>query len=425
MELLSFFRRKDKQTRSGEISGLESRAYNAAIALSQLVSNRLGGGSLAVSPMSMLGVAAVFASIRIRGESLSNLPLRVIRKRGRDKQLSPNAHLISLLTDSPDGQITATQFFQTLESHSCLTGCAYAYIERNIFGEPVRILPVSSYEVSYWTKDWNQPSQRLEYNVRGQRVPSSDLIIIPFGQVFPYWQTMRPSEILNKPIALAQALDYEAYQLFKNGCNTGGVLQTDQQLNDNAHARLKEYLDEFRNGGKREGAIMILEQGLKFAAQRMTNKDAEFVELKKQAIDDASAIWGVPSYQLGSGEKATYSQQEEQNRYFLYTTMMARAKLIANELNNKLLTPENRAAGDLIDFDLRGILGGSMKDRAEYYTKLFNLGAISIDTIAEMEDLPLLGGEAGEMRFVQLNMQTLQQFLNAQKQNENPNAENG
>ena len=413
MELLSFFKKR-KTTRQLDRIALENRAAGVALALSQLATGSTGG-ALSVSAHSMLGVAAIFAAIRIRGEQIANLPLRVIRRNGKDKQPSPNARLVSLLTDSPDGQITATQFLQTLESHSCLTGCAYAYIERNIYGEPVRILPVPSYDVSFWERDWNTPQQYLEFNVRGQRVPSSDLIIIPFGQVFPYWQTMRPADILSKPIALAQALDYEAYNLFKSGCSTSGILQTDGKLSENAYARLKEYLDTFKANGKNAGAFMLLEEGLKYTAARMTNQEAEFVELKKQAIRDASAVWGVPSFQLGDGEKANYSSQEEQNRYFLYSTMMARAKLIANELNNKLLTPENRAAGDIIDFDLRGILGGSMKDRAEFYSKLFNMGAITINTIDEMEDLPTTDDAAGDLRFVQLNMQTLGAFLKQQQ----------
>ena len=409
MGLFSFY----KNRRINAIAR-EERSAGAALTLAQMALGARSLGGMSVTPLSMLGVAAIYAAIRIRGESLANMPLRITRKVGREKQASPLEHLRSILQDSPDGQITSTAFFQTLESSSCLTGCAYAYIERNIYGEPRRIISIPSYDVSFWERNWNEPTQYLEYNVRGQRVPSSDLLVIPFGQVFPYWQTLRPSDVLNKPIALAQALDYEAYNLFKNGCSTSGVLQTDGKLDETTYARVKEYLSDFSTGGKRAGSLMILEQGLKYAAARMTNKDAEFVELKKQAIRDASAVWGVPSFQLGDGEKANYSSQEEQNSYFLYTTMMSRAKLIANELNNKLLTPEDRANGNLIDFDLRGILGGSMKDRAEYYTKLFNMGAISIDTIAEMEDLPLIGGEEGQMRFVQLNMQTLDQFLKQQ-----------
>ena len=406
---LIFF--KNRQQKRAEQIALERREASAALTLAQLATNARSLGSMSVSPMSMLGVAAIFAAIRIRGESLANMPLRIVRKVGREKTASPLEHVRSLLQDSPDGQITSTEFLQTIESHSCLTGCAYAYIERNIYGEPRRIIPVPSYNVSFWERNWNTPQQYVEYNVNGQRTPSSDLLIIPFGQVFPYWQTLRPSDLLSKPIALAQAIDKEAYELFQNGCSTSGVLQTDSRLSPETYARVREYLDTFRQSGKNAGSMMLLEDGLKYVAARMTNKDAEFVELKKQAIRDASAVWGVPSFQLGDGEKANYSSLEEQNRYFLYTTMMSRAKLIANEFNNKLLSAEDRANGDLIDFDLRGILGGSMKDRAEYYTKLFYMGAISIDTIAEMEDLPLLGGEEGEMRFVQTNMQTLKKFL--------------
>jgi len=401
--LFSFLRR------GANLEKLAIRSFEAGFALSQM-SAALGVGKLSglnVSAYSMLGVASIFAAVRIRGETLSNIPFAVVERNGRERVESSDYWLADLLTNSPDGQITAVEFFHTMESHSCLTGCAYAHIERNVYGEPVRLVQVPSYDVSYWLDDYAQPDQHLEFNVRGKRVSSRDLIIIPFGQVYPYWHTMRPQEILNTPIALAQALDREAYNLFKNGVSTAGVLQTDAKLTDNAYARLKEYLGQFRTGGKKEGALMILEEGLKYVSARMTNKDAEFVDLKKQAIRDAGAIFGVPSYQLGDGEKANYASQEEQNRNFLYSTMLFRARLFENELTNKLVSPEERRRGKCVRADLRGLMRGSMKDRAEYYAKLFQMGSITPNTIASLEDLPLVGPE-GDKHYIQVNMQPIE-----------------
>lgn len=404
MGLFSFTKRKDN------FEEISKRSFEAGFVLSQL-SSIFGVGnssSLNVSAYSMLGVAAIFAAIRIRGETLSNIPFKVVERNGRERVESSDYWLADLLENSPDGQISAVEFFHTMESHSCLTGCAYAHIERNVYGEPVRLVQVPSYDVSYWIDDYAQPDQHLEFNVRGKRVSSRDLIIIPFGQVYPYWQTMRPQVILNTPIALAQALDKEAYSLFKNGVSTAGVFQTDAKLTDNAYSRMKEYLEQFRSGGKREGSFMILEEGLKYISARMTNKDAEFVDLKKQAIRDAGAIFGVPSYQLGDGEKANYASQEEQNRNFLYSTMLHRARLFENELTNKLVSPFERRDGKRVQADLRGLMRGSMKDRAEYYAKLFQMGSITPNTIAALEDLPLVGPE-GDKHYVQVNMQPIEQ----------------
>lgn len=404
MGLFSFTKRKDN------FEEISKRSFEAGFVLSQL-SSIFGVGnasSLNVSAYSMLGVAAIFAAIRIRGETLSNIPFKVVERNGRERVESSDYWLADLLENSPDGQISAVEFFHTMESHSCLTGCAYAHIERNVYGEPVRLVQVPSYDVSYWIDDYAQPDQHLEFNVRGKRVSSRDLIIIPFGQVYPYWQTMRPQVILNTPIALAQALDKEAYSLFKNGVSTAGVFQTDTRLSDNAYSRMKEYLEQFRSGGKREGSFMILEEGLKYISARMTNKDAEFVDLKKQAIRDAGAIFGVPSYQLGDGEKANYASQEEQNRNFLYSTMLYRARLFENELTNKLVSPFERRDGKRVQADLRGLMRGSMKDRAEYYAKLFQMGSITPNTIAALEDLPLVGPE-GDKHYVQVNMQPIEQ----------------
>lgn len=391
------------KTRRKSAADLEKRSFEAGFTLSQMVSSTKGFTGLNVSAYSMLGVAAIFAAVRIRGETLSNIPFREVEKRGHDCVESDDPWLLELLQNSPDGQITAVEFFQSMESHSCLTGCAYAHIERNIYGEPVRLVQVPSYDVSQWLDDYAQPDQHLEYNVRGKRVSSRDLIIIPFGQVYPYWQTMRPQVMLHTPIALAQALDREAYDLFKNGVSSGGVLQMDGTMTDDVAARLREYLNQYRSGGSKAGSMLVLENGLKYVAARMTNKDAEFVDLKKQAIRDAGAIFSVPSYLLGDGEKKTYASQEEENRNFLYSAMLSRARLFENELTNKLLTREARMSGKRIRADLRGLMRGSMKDRAEYYQKLFQMGAISPNTIAELEELPSMGPD-GDKHYVQVNM---------------------
>lgn len=391
--------------RKNAFKDMAERDAPAAFVLSQLM-GMLGAkdlGSLNVSMISMLGISAVFAAVRIRGETLANLPFRVIEGHGKDRVVGRDTWLTDILQSSPDGQISSVEFFHTMESHSCLTGCAYAYIERNIYGEPVRLIQVPSYEVSYILDDYNQPNQHLEYNVRGIRTSSRDLIVIPFAQVYPYWSILRPQSLLNTPVALAQALDKEAYDLFKNGCSMSGVLQTDGKLSDKAWSRLQEYLAEFRSGGSKRGSFLTLEEGLKYISARMTNKDAEFVDLKKQAIKDIGSIFGVPSYQLGDGEKVSYSSQEEENRNFLYSTMLFRARLFENELTNKLISAEERANGKRIEADFRGLMRGAMKDRAEYYRKLFEIGAIDSDTICMMEDLPL-AESGGKKRYVPSNL---------------------
>ena len=137
--LFSFFK-----TRRKSAEDLEKRSFEAGFTLSQMVASAKGFTGLNVSAYSMLGVAAIFAAVRIRGETLSNIPFRPVEKRGHDCVESDDPWLLELLQNSPDGQITAVEFFQTMESHSCLTGCAYAHIERNIYGEPVRLVQVPS-----------------------------------------------------------------------------------------------------------------------------------------------------------------------------------------------------------------------------------------------------------------------------------------
>jgi hypothetical protein len=49
-------------------------------------------------------------------------------------------------------------------------------------------------------------------------------------------------------------------------------------------------------------------------------------------------------------------------------------------------------------------LRGDSKARAEFYKALFNMGAISIDELRGFEDMNPIGGDAGQARYMQINM---------------------
>lgn len=58
-----------------------------------------------------------------------------------------------------------------------------------------------------------------------------------------------------------------------------------------------------------------------------------------------------------------------------------------------------------ISLELKGLLRGTHKDRAEYYSKLFQMGAMTPNEIRELEDMNPV--EDGDKPFVQLNLTTL------------------
>ena len=60
-------------------------------------------------------------------------------------------------------------------------------------------------------------------------------------------------------------------------------------------------------------------------------------------------------------------------------------------------------------FIVNALLRGTPKDRSEYYRTMLNIGAMSIDEIRRLEELPTI--EGGSNHFMQLNMATLNDII--------------
>jgi hypothetical protein len=86
---------------------------------------------------------------------------------------------------------------------------------------------------------------------------------------------------------------------------------------------------------------------------------------------------------------------------------------IEQNLNMQLLSKQELRLGLYFNHVFEGLLRGSSKDRAEFYSKMFNIGAMSINEIREKENLNPV--EGGDIHLMPLNMTSLE---NAGKQPE-------
>ncbi|HHE04909.1 MAG TPA: phage portal protein, partial [candidate division WOR-3 bacterium] len=75
---------------------------------------------------------------------------------------------------------------------------------------------------------------------------------------------------------------------------------------------------------------------------------------------------------------------------------------IEQNYNIQLLTDEERRQGYFFEHSVEGLLRGDSTARAEFYSKLFNIGVFSINEIRELENKNPVDG--GDERYVPLNM---------------------
>ena len=93
----------------------------------------------AITPETALKLSAVWACVRLRSQTIARLPMHLYDK---DKQIASNHYLYRILHDSPNADMTASEFWESMVASLDLWGNAYALIVRNTRNNEVVSLDV-------------------------------------------------------------------------------------------------------------------------------------------------------------------------------------------------------------------------------------------------------------------------------------------
>ena len=349
---------------------------------------------------SALSLSAVWRAVDILSATIALLPIEIIRETAKGDQTHARKHPVQfLLADSPNEEVSVYDFMQTLVANAALTGNGYAYIER----------------------DLRQSSAKAIYNLDPARVtPYFDGMGRLFYRVDMFKDAIAPRDILhikglswnsfsgldmvrhhkeNFGLALANR-DYGA-NFYSNGAHLSGVLVHPGKLSNDAYGRLASSWRQTYGGANNAGATAILEEGTKFERLGLDPTTAQFLETGRKTIADISRIFGVPQFLLEDLDRATFNNIEQLTLLFVRHTILPWCERIRNEFNRKVFATSERGRYK-IRFVLSSLLQGDTQSRGEYYSKLFNIGALSPNDIRRMEGLNPVDG--GDKYFVQVNM---------------------
>ncbi|MGU3576438.1 phage portal protein [Brucellaceae bacterium C25G] len=127
----------------------------------------------------------------------------------------------------------------------------------------------------------------------------------------------------------------------------------------------------------------------------ITPEDAQMLETRSFSIEEICRFFGVPPHIVGHTSKSTSwgSGIEAQTLGFQKFTLRRRLKRIEQALMKQLLTPSDKAAGVIIEFNQEGLLRGDTAGRARFYQQMTAIGAMTINEVRELENLPPVEGD--------------------------------
>jgi len=352
------------------------------ISLVRSVFNYVAGVS--VNPDSAMQVAAFYRGVTYLSGSIANLPVEI---KDKSNNILDTDRVSYLLNVSVNPEMNAHVFKLLMMATAILHGNFYAEIERDVFGRPVYLWPIYEYDVQPW---------RDEEGVLWYRVIGGSRVHVGFDALISPKNMFHIRNIFTKDgfsgqgvvsygkttLGISLSADNMASNLYKNMGMPAGILSFEGTLSKDAAARVKEQWGA-ANGGDKVGGTAVLEQGAKFQPLNITPDVLQFLESRKFGVLEIARFLGVPPTKLYDGDSSSYNNIEHNNLEVATDTLNTWCRIIEAEADMKLLN--GQFAGKFVELDLYDVFRGDMDKRSQYYTRLFNIGAITSNEIRNKE----------------------------------------
>ena len=194
----------------------------------------------------------------------------------------------------------------------------------------------------------------------------------------------------NKSIRLAAYTEKAALDYFGSGMRLTGVLSTDApRLNDKQREEIRK---NYLAGMESDTGIAVLENGMKFSQLSNSAKDAALLETRNFNVNDIARFFSISPVLLGNLEHSQYGTIEQAGLDFVSNTLAPWTKMIEEELNRKLIIPNQRDRY-YIDLDEDVLIQSDRTSYANYLNTFVKMGAISINEVRIKLGLKPIGPE--------------------------------
>ena len=363
-----------------------------------------GGESSAgtiVNEDTALQVGAVFACVSRLSETVGSLPIILYKREGDGKSRAAEKNLYRVLHDLPNPEMTAMTFKETMMTHCLLYGRSFAEIVRDNRGQIIELWPIMPYRVRIDTTKGRTEYVITLHDNKEKRLSRDQMFYMPWltnNGVEAY----RPIQLAREIIGLAMATEQFSAKYFKNGTNTGGVVEHPGKLSDPAFTRLQKSMQEKYEGLGNAHRMLLLEEGMKFQKIIIPPNDSQMLESRKHQVEEVARFYNVPPHIIQDLSRATFSNIEEQGTYYAVHTIRPWAVRWEQAIYRCLLTEAEKKIyfAELL-FD--ALMRGNIQSRYQAYSVARQWGFMSVNEIRQKENMNPIG-EQGDVYLQPMNM---------------------
>lgn len=365
----------------------------------------------------------IFSAVSQLANGMASMPLKLMR------EYKPQYTAVAdLMANAPNPNMTSFDWIRTMETLRNSRGNAIALKE---YDGRYQVRGLRILDPTAVTPLIEQESQELWYRIQGADgkpyyVHNMDVIHVKHIWTTGYWG-INPLDVLKGTTDFDSKIRTFSLAQIEGAVHAGFILKMAANVSEE---KKEQVLGSFKSFYQANGGILLEEQGvtIRELAQR-EYIDTKLFEVEKITITRVATVFNMPPHRLGLAEGTNYNAAEQRDLEYVQGTLMPIARQYEQELNRKLLTPEQRRQGFYWKFNLNALLRGDFAKRLDGYFKGIRSAVYTPNDVREFEDLPPV--EGGDVLYISKDMipltqlATLNQPQNPAQSQPNPPAGGG
>lgn len=382
---------------------------------------RVGGAAMLYpSGSSPLHVATVYRCVDLLANSVANLRLQYMRKKGEIFVEDTNSRLHYLLTVQPDTYLSAFDFWRQVVTYMLLKGNAYIVpVYDTITMEIARLALVDPSCVAHDTVHDTYTITDMSAGISGT---------FDEGEVIHIKNYTRDGKIgistltyATTTLSIASTGNAETLSRFENGGNVRGIVSNDTSVrgfgeyqDDQLEETAKDLDGKFRTGQR----IVSVPGQVQFSPLSLSSTDMQFLETRKFTVREICRFFGVHPSFVYDDTSNNYKSAEMANVAFLSNTLNPILRKIENELHRKLVAP-TLCCKRRFEFDRRDLYACDLDSRVKYQASTIAAGIYTVNEWRRAENKEPIKG--GDLVLVSANLKSIDEVANPTTGNEYSN----
>jgi HK97 family phage portal protein len=366
-------------------------------------------GAAGMSESGALQVLAVFGSVGVIADGIASLPWQ--RFSSPDPAKRRPLPLTQILKQ-PYIEISRTDWLTQYAMSMALRGNFYGQVlERDQDFFPTQIKPVHPDQAQVR----RLADGRVEYRFNRQPVPLDNVFHIRYLAPAGSLVGLNPVENLRVSLSLARAQDLYGAAYFDNSANPEGVIETDDELEDDEVLALAQRWIAAHGGVGKAHLPAVLTGGAKFSPISINPRDSQFLESRQYSASTISGmVFRVPPHMIGIVDRTTSWGKgiEQQERGFVTNTLGGYIGRLEEAID--ALHPGD----EYCRLNLSQRLRGDKLTRSQAHALDLAAGWISLDEVRAEEDMAPIPDGLGANHFTPINSELLAQATQSVKDSE-------